>query len=255
MERLDELTPPRPLAEFLEATFSVFAQANPWAGGEEIRPKSVARDLYERAMTFKDFINHYKLRRSEGVALRYLTDAYKALVQNVPETAKTDAVYDLTEWLGATVRQVDSSLIDEWERLRDPELAVEEPTEPPPPPDITTNRRAFLVMVRNELFRWVQLVARRRYGDLAEVADGWDSAELAETFADYWNEYDQLDTGPDARGPSLVEITEEGERWPVRQILSDPDGHFEWSLVGEVDLDTSRAEGRAAVSLIEVRRP
>jgi len=250
MEELEKLRAPRPLEEFLESTFSIFAQANPWALGEEIRPKSVARDLYERAMTFKDFINHYGLKRSEGVVLRYLTDAYKGLVQNVPDTAKTEEVHDLTEWLGETVRQVDSSLIDEWERLQNPEIDLTEPLEPPTPPDITTNARAFAVMIRNEAFRWAQLAARRRHGELSEASNGALSAgDITEAMTDYWAEYDLIGTGPDARGPALIEIVEEGDRWPVRQTLADPDEHYEWALLGQVDLEASKTEGAAVVHL------
>ena len=114
MERLAEVEPPKPEAERLYASFDAFRGHHPWVAGDNVRPKAIVRDLLEQAMGFKEFVNHYGLKRSEGVVLRYLSDCYKALNQNIPEDAKTDELDDLTEWLGAVVRQVDSSLIDEW---------------------------------------------------------------------------------------------------------------------------------------------
>ncbi len=93
---------------------------HPWVADHQLSPKSVVRDMYERAMTFTEYVQFYGLSRSEGLVLRYLADAYKTLRQTVPEEAKTEELVDLIEWLGELVRQVDSSLIDEWERLRNP---------------------------------------------------------------------------------------------------------------------------------------
>ncbi|HEX6568181.1 MAG TPA: DUF3516 domain-containing protein, partial [Acidimicrobiales bacterium] len=167
MAELDKLEHPKPLRDFTYDLFNAYATQHPWVVDHTIRPKSVARDLFERAMTFTDYIGHYGLARSEGLVLRYLSDAYKGLVQTVPEDAKTDALLDLTEWLGETVRQVDSSLLDEWEQLRHPEAAepaaavravgAAGPSSPPAgggqPAGVTANGRAFRLMVRNELFR------------------------------------------------------------------------------------------------------
>src|SRR5690606_26497367 len=159
MAELDKLEHPKPLRDFTYELFNAYATRHPWVADHTIRPKSVARDLFERAMTFTDYVQLYGLARSEGLVLRYLTDAYKGLVQNVPEDAKTEEVVDLTEWLGELVRQVDSSLLDEWEELRHPdELDPEHEVAPSRrldegPGGVTRNERAFTVMVRNELFR------------------------------------------------------------------------------------------------------
>ena len=151
IEVLDTLEHPKPLRELTYALFDEYRLVHPWVEDHNIRPKSVARDLYERLMTFNEYVGHYGLARSEGLLLRYLTDAYKAMVQTVPDEAKTEDVRDLVEWLGETVRQVDSSLLDEWDRLR----AGIEPEAAPPakPPRLTSNTRAFRVMVRNEALR------------------------------------------------------------------------------------------------------
>src|SRR5450756_1033251 len=120
MELLDAVTWPKPLEEILEAGYEIYRRGHPWVGDYHVSPKAIVRDMFERAMTFGEYVQFYGLTRSEGVVLRYLADAYKALRQTVPDQAKTEELIDLIEWLGELVRQVDSSLIDEWERLRNP---------------------------------------------------------------------------------------------------------------------------------------
>ena len=123
MARLDEVEWPTPLREILYTTFDAWALHHPWVGQENLRPKSIVRDLYERAMTFREYVNHYGIKGSEGVFLRYLTDAYKGLQKTIPDSSWNDDLSDLTEWLGALIRQVDSSLLDEWERLQNPPVS------------------------------------------------------------------------------------------------------------------------------------
>src|SRR3954452_18518113 len=123
MVLLDQVTWPQPLAELLEATYEIYRQSHPWLPGDALQPKSIVREMYEQGMTFTDFVGRYQLARSEGLVLCYLTDAYKTLLHTVPEAHRTPALEDLTEWLGETVRQPDSSLLDEWEALSDPSHA------------------------------------------------------------------------------------------------------------------------------------
>ncbi|MDQ1507896.1 MAG: hypothetical protein QOD57_5623, partial [Actinomycetota bacterium] len=212
MELLEKVTWPKPLADLLDVAYDAYRQGHPWVADHQVEAKSVARDLYERAMTFGDYVAHYSLARSEGLLLRYLTDAYKALTQTVPEDAKTEELYDLTEWLGELVRQVDSSLLDEWERLSNPDAPPPEPTiiddaallEDGPPP-VTANTRAFRVLVRNELFRRVELAALRRYDTLGELDGdtGWTEQRWHDALAGYFADHTDIGTGPDARGPAL----------------------------------------------------
>ena len=129
MAELDKIEYPKPNAEFLYATYEVFSERHPWVGGDVLRPKSIARDMYELGMSFVEYVKEYGLQRSEGVLLRYLTDAYKGFVQTVPESAKTDELYDVSDWLGLTVRSVDASLLDEWEQLQAPDQAALEAAE------------------------------------------------------------------------------------------------------------------------------
>ncbi|HEX7094421.1 MAG TPA: DUF3516 domain-containing protein, partial [Acidimicrobiales bacterium] len=229
-----------------------YRQGHPWVTDHRLSPKSVARDLYERAMTFAEYVNHYGLARAEGVLLRYLSDAFKALERTVPEVAKTDELYDLTEWLGELVRQVDSSLLDEWEQLqnpREPTRTIDEQ-----PPAVTSNPRAFRVLVRNALFRRVELAAARRWDELGELDGhaGWTAERWRDALLPYFDEHDSIGTGPDARGPHLLVIDEQRDVWRVRQILDDPAGYHEWGISAEVDLRASDERGEAVITVVDV---
>src|SRR5579862_528268 len=204
MELLEDVTWPKPLEEMLDAAYEIYRRGHPWVGDYPVSPKTVARDLFERAMTFPEYVQFYSLSRSEGVVLRYLADAYKALRQTGPDQAKTEELTDLIEWLGELVRQVDSSLIDEWERLShpDPESAEIEAA----PKSVTWNTRAFRIIVRNALFRRVMLAALRRYDELGELdaTDGWPAHAWEDALDGYFDLYDDIGTGADARGPAML---------------------------------------------------
>jgi hypothetical protein len=221
-----------------------------------LAPKAVARDMFERAMTFTEYVAFYGLSRSEGLVLRYLADAYKALRQTVPEEARTEELGDLIEWLGELVRQVDSSLIDEWERLRNPTAEVGAVARDDRPPAVTGNVRAFRVLVRNAMFRRVELAALGRWDELAALGeaatDGWDAEAWATALEPYFDAHGDIGTGPDARGPALLMIDAGPERWTVRQILDDPAGDHDWGIGAEVDLAASDEAGAAVVRVTEV---
>ena len=169
--------------------------------------------MYERALTFAEYVAFYGLSRSEGLVLRYLADAYKALRQTVPDEAKTEDLTDLIEWLGEIVRQVDSSLIDEWERLRNP-LDAAEPSRDERPATVTSNVRAFRVLVRNALFHRVRLAALGQYEELGALdsESGWDAPAWEEALEGYFDVHDEIGTGPDARGPALLMIDQPAGR-------------------------------------------
>ena len=292
MELLEDVTWPMPLAELLEGTLEIYRQSHPWVSEDALSPKSVVRDMYERAMSFTEFVGFYQLTRSEGIVLRYLSDAYRTLRNTVPDSAKTEELEDLIHWLGETIRQTDSSLLDEWEALTDPELVAAAaaraaegvPLAPSRP--ITGNERAFRVMVRNAVFRRVELAARDVFHDLgvleravAELteppreplmtADDWDAALEA-----YWEDHDEIGLGPDARGPAMLEITpergpqpgvrvvpgvasagpEEVRLWRVRQTLADPAGDHDWVIEAVCDLDASDEVGEPVLLASAMRR-
>jgi hypothetical protein len=255
MELLEEVTHPRPLLELLEGAYETYRRGHPWVADYEIKPKSVVRDMYERAMTFTEYVSFYGLSRSEGLVLRYLADAFRALRQTVPEDARTEELTDLIEWLGELVRQVDSSLLDEWERLRNPGAALEEEVRlDDKPPAVTRNTRAFRVLVRNALFRRVELAALRRWDELGELdaSSGWDAEAWSSALAEYFEEYDEIGTGPAARGPAFLHIDAGPAVWTVRQVFEDPDGDHDWGIEATVDLAASDEAGAAAVVVTAV---
>jgi hypothetical protein len=260
MEELAKCEHPKPLREFTYDLFDAYRQRHPWVGDHNIRPKAVARDLFEKGLGFAEYVADYKVSRSEGLLLRYLGDAYKGLVQNVPEDAKTDEVLDLTEWLGELVRQVDSSLLDEWDALHDGTDTAAQAAEvidhtrhrlDDRPPPVTSNRRAFLVMVRNEAFRRVELLARRRWDLLAEIdpdsGGAWTAEQWAAAAEPYFAAHDTLGIGPEARSSARFSFDTSAQPWRVRQILEDPAGDDEWGLELVVDRATSDEEGRAVL--------
>lgn len=260
MELLEEVEHPKPLRDLLEAAYETYQQGHPWVADHPLRPKSVVREMAERAMTFAELVSEYGLARSEGMVLRYLSDAYKALERSVPASARTEELVDLTAWLGELVRQTDSSLLDEWEALvnpADPEsldraqsVADGETVLRP----VTANERAFRVLVRNALFRRVELAALGRWDELGELdADaGWDADAWREAIAAYREEYDHLGTGPEARGPALFSVEVRGRTWEVRQTFDDPEGHRDWGIAATVDLDASDEAGAAVVEVTHV---
>ncbi len=254
MELLENVTWPKPLEDVLEAGYEIYRQGHPWVGDYPVSPKSVVRDLYERAMTFGEYVQFYSLSRSEGVVLRYLADGYKALRQTVPDDAKTEELTDLIEWLGELIRQVDSSLVDEWEKLASPDDSGLGGEPRAAPRTLTSNARAFRVLVRNALFRRVTLAALGRYAELGEMdaADGWTAAAWEDALEAYFDEHDDLGTGPDARGPAMLVIDEGKTAWTVRQIFDDPAGDHDWGISATIDLPASDEAGTAVVHVTDV---
>ena len=254
MEMLEEITWPKPLDELLAQAYEVFASSQPWIRDFELSPKSVVRDMFERACSFGEYVSLYQLARSEGLVLRYLSDAYRAIRQTVPVDAQTPDLLDLIAWLGELVRQVDSSLVDEWEQLINPADDPTAPVVPPAPPSILTNRRAFVVLVRNEMFRRVQLAALQKDDELVELDPevDWPAALDA-----YFDEHDSIGTGGAARSSVLVAIDESAAGdgiWRVEQTIDDPAGDHDWRIRAEVDLEASEEEGTAVVRVSEVLR-
>ncbi len=284
MELLEEVTWPKPLADLLEPAFHTYRRTNPWVADAELSPKSVVRDMVEKAMTFAEIVSVYGLERTEGVVLRYLADAYRAVRQVVPDEHRTEEVQEIIEWLGELVRGVDSSLLDEWERLANPvdddadlvtdgELAdagAEAPARP-----VTGNPRAFRRLVRNAMFRRVELVAREAYAALAALDQGWDADTWAEALDPLFEEQgdDAVGIGPEARSSALLTILEPGAElpgsaadgeqsgetgrvepgtWWVRQVLDDADRNHDWAITARVDLAASDEAGVVVLTVVGV---
>ena len=256
IERLSQVEAPKPNKDWIYNSFNEFRARHPWVGSDTVKPKSIVRDMWERVMTFTEYVNHYGLKRSEGVVLRYLSDVYKGLMQNIPEDARTDEIDDLIAWLGAVVRQVDSSLIDEWERLLNP-TEIEPlgsrgdgPLANRGDVSVVDNERAFRVMVRNQMFDWVQRVAARRGYDSFGSPDDIDLVRAA--MAEYYDEHDEVLLDAGARSPSRFIYDRRAQT--VTQILHDPDATNEWQLTAKVDVDASTEAGRAVLTLTSIGR-
>jgi hypothetical protein len=266
MAELEKVEYPKPNADFVYSTFNEFAARHPWVGRENIRPKSVASELLERAMSFNDYVREYELQRSEGVLLRYLAEAYKTLVQTVPEGYRDEAMEDAIAFLRTTVRGVDSSLVDEWERLRDgtaaPATAVPGPEVAPAAPalpfDPAANPRAFAARVRAELHRLLGALARRSHEEAAAAVlqvpgAEWTPKRLEEAMAPYWAEHSRIDVTPAARRPHNTFLEELGpRRWKAVQRIVDEAGEVDWMLECVVDLTGPRDPDAPLLELVRI---
>ncbi|WIB62013.1 DUF3516 domain-containing protein [Curtobacterium sp. MCLR17_007] len=260
MELLEEVTWPKPLDELLTAAYEAYAAEQPWVLDFTLSPKAVVRDMYERAMTFGDFVRFYQLTRSEGLVLRYLSDAYRTMRQTIAEDQRTPELDDLIEWLGELVRQVDSSLVDEWEALVNGDVALasaeHEEIAPPQPARLTGNVRAFRVLVRNALFQRVLLAARDDVETLASLdgAAGFGQDEWDAVLEEYYDEHDTIGIDAEARSMQYLVLSEQGRTWRARQIFADPAGDKDFGFSATIDLDASDEAGEAVVTVTEIGR-
>ncbi len=272
MALLEEVTYPKPLGEPLLELLDEYRETHPWIRRSDLSPKAVVREMFELGMGFSEYVAFHGVARAEGLVLRYLTDAYRALRRTVPEALRTEELEELVDWLGEVVRQTDSSLLDEWEALTDPERVAEAAeraasSDPVPPArPVTANARAFRVMVRGAMFQRVQLAARDRFDELARLeqeaatlaqeayggsgptSPSMDAVAWEDGLGAYWEDHESIGTGPDARGPELFLVDHSNpRRWTVRQILDDPAGDHDWSIVATVDLDASDHAGEPVI--------
>ncbi len=245
IERLDSITWPKPLSELIEACFTPYREHHPWVA-EGPSPKSILREMLEGGDSFATFVRRYRLERSEGLVLRYLTDAWRTLDRSLPDDAYTDEIEDVVDWLGALIRATDATLLDEWARLAGGPVhehlapdALSVHSGPPP---------AWRTAVRTAAFGWVELLARRQYVALGARC-GWEPDELAEAMAPYWAEYDSIGIDTSARSVSHLTIVDEPGRWVVTQQLVDPAEDGEWRFVASVDLATAVTDGAPTLRL------
>jgi len=265
MEELEKCEYPKPNREFVYATFNAFADRHPWVGQENIRPKSIAREMFESFRSFSDYIRDYELQRAEGVLLRYLNRVYKVLSQTVPDAAKNDTVRDMEIYLGAMIRQIDSSLLDEWEKLRDPNYQVAATPEIRPPGaeeaarDITRDTKAFTAAIRNRIFAFLRGLV---IGDfetalthLATALDAedqaWSAARFEQVLTAYQVDHQFICLDPNARNLRHTYITpvEDKKSWRVQQMLVDPEENNDWVAEFTVDLAASRQSGEPCLQL------
>ena len=265
MAKLEELEYPKPNREFVYSTFNAFADKHPWVGQENIRPKSIAREMFETFRSFADYIRDYELQRSEGLLLRHLNSVFKVLAQTVPDSAKNEQVREMELYLGTMIRQVDSSLLDEWEKMRDPNYQRAEAKEVRPPgaeeaaADVTRDTKAFTAAIRNRIFTFLRgLVISDCEQAIAHMdspldVDGetWTPERLGQAMDGYLADHDQLLLTPEARNIRHTYVIPSADKktWRVQQMLVDPEGDNDWVAEFEVDLVESRKKAEPVIRL------
>ena len=246
IERLDSITWPQPLSELLEVCFTTYREHHPWIT-EGPSPKSILREMLEGGDSFATFVRRYRLERSEGLVLRYLTDAWRTLDRSLPDAVYTDTLEDVVEWLGQLIRATDATLLDEWAVLAGkpvhdhlaPQALTATQAWPPP---------AWRTAVRTAAFGWVELLARRQYGALADRS-GWEDWRIAAAMAPYWAEYPAVNIDARARSIEHFTLVEEPDRWIVTQQLDDPEGNGDWRFTAVIDLEAARIDGAPTLQL------
>ncbi len=274
MEKLEAIEHPKPLREFLYETFNAFAAAHPWINQENVRPKSIAREMFERYRSFSDYVKDYGLERSEGLLLRHLSQVWKVLSQTVPESAKTAEVVEMEDYFRELIRGIDSSLLEEWERLKNPDFipaATSDADQPARPAsfDITRDAPTFRRLVRTAIFGFLQDVAAREFdsalsrlrtGEAAAPADhdpiSPDARKLEAAFAAYFDARTRFRLDPEGRSAKHTHWSEDnaapaadgGKEWLVAQVLIDAEEQNDWEATFTISLAESRAQNRAVLS-------
>ena len=274
MEELEKLEYPKPNREFIYSTFNAFAERHPWVGQENIRPKSIAREMFEEFRSFADYIKIYELQRAEGILLRHLSGVHKVLAQTVPDAAKNDTVREMETYLGALLRQVDSSLLEEWERMNDPNYRPPSADDAEVRPagweeaaqDITRNAEAFTALVRTFIFTFLRALAGGDYdgallslGSAPEPAatdapapEAWTAERLRrahDAYRDSGHARIRLDPEARNRRHTYVVPSEDKKSWTVQQMIVDPEDANDWVAEFTVDLARSQEEGAPAIRL------
>ena len=255
MEALEDVTWPKPEEDWVYATFNAYVADRPWITAEHIRPKSIARELYETWSSFTEYIRELRIPQVEGVLLRYLSQVYRVLVRSIPEALQTDALLDAIAFLRSTLARTDSSLVKEWEELAAP--SAETPDEPPPAPDISRNPRTFTARVRSELHQVVHALARRNWEEAAACLrpgeHSWGPDELEEALQPYLEEHAVLRFDHASRLASATRIQPLGGKvWEVSQRLLDPEEESMWFLEGRVDLSRDANPDGPLVELVRI---
>ncbi|MCB9229645.1 MAG: DUF3516 domain-containing protein [Deltaproteobacteria bacterium] len=266
---LEQLEYPKPHKEWIYETFNAYAGQHPWIGQENIRPKSIAREMFETYQSFGEYIREYGLERVEGLLLRYLSDVYKVLVQTVPHDLKNDATDDMIEYFRSIIRSTDSSLLDEWERLRNPagsegkfvpsSAVIQEEISH----DIMADKKSLMTMIRNTLFHVLRALSVGHYERCLSLIYQepdtpeehlWTEEKLEQIMLHYHENHEQLLSGPEARNPAYTrtESEEDGEGMKISLIMTDPDQQNDWEMIFDLCPEASRQAGSLQMSLVRI---
>lgn len=259
MDRLQEITYPKPLEELLTQAFDQYRRDVPWANDYWINPKSVVRDMVETASDFNSYIARYNVARSEGTLLRYLSDAYRVLSRTVPPEKRDDELDDVISWLRVLVRSIDSSLVDEWENAGSRSQEAANLAAPQVKQAVVEDRRGLIVLIRNAMFRRVQLMDLDQPEELGKLDKPWhyDVHTWENVLDDYYDEHEYVNTDMQARSGEyfILDTRHEEDRheWTVRQIIDDSDGDHDWAITATVDLDATQSEGEVIFTEYSVK--
>lgn len=263
-DRLDELEKiehPKPLQDFIYNTFNEYHAKHPWVQSENIKPKSIAREMYETYQSFADYIREYGLQKAEGILLRYLSSVYKVLIKSIPDYLKNDDVDELVVYLKETVKKTDASLLEEWERIQHPENLLktkeQEKSEDQAEEDITKNPKKFYIYIRNQVFQFVKKLALKQYESscklIAHDDSKWDASKLETIMEEYYQDHEYLCIDLNARNKKNTIIKAASKELEVEFIMTDPAEHNDWSIWFVVDVEESKKQQQAVIFLKNIK--
>ncbi len=246
---LEKVSYPKPNEQLIYDTFNAYSAQHPWLGDENIRPKAVMRDMFEQFLSFNEYVREYNIARAEGVLLRYLTDAYKTLVQTVPEVYWNDELVDVAAYMRATLGRVDASLLAEWESLRDGEGVEDDSPDTAKQRAVLLDPRMLRARIRSELHMLVKALAARDYEEAAgciadDAEEPWTPERLEAALAPFYADHTTLVFDHRARNAQLTLVEPDGPKvFRVRQVLVDSEDENTWYLEGQIDLRAGLPEG------------
>jgi hypothetical protein len=264
VEKVRQVTWPKPESELIDRLFEVFRSQHGWVAGARVSPKGIARELWTEYLSFTDFIRRYGMARSEGLLLRYLSQAYKTLAQGVPELALTEGLHDLLGFLRTTVEHVDSSLLEEWESLVHPEVRLGPPEAREAARaklrrwELLHDERALRARLRAELHHLVRAIAQGDW-ELAAAAvrsthTRWTLEQFEAALAPFVARFGglpQFDAQARYAHHTRIEATTPG-CWLAVQTLCDPEGENSWRIEAEVDLRGSEAFDGPLLEIVRI---
>ena len=279
MEELEKVEYPKPLRDFIYDTYNAFAEVHPWVD-VNVEPKSIVREMFENFSTFSGYVKQYNLQRMEAILLRHLNYVYKVLSQTVPDGYKNEELLEMQDYLGDMIRRVDSSLLEEWEKMAHPEDyqkrleagTAEDEAEKAfgadkAAADITYDKKRFLGMVRQRIFQIMGNLAKQDFatvldsladdldeGELLADAEGtpWSEKRLLEIMAAYTAEHHKFRMDVEGRALAHTIVTYEGDTMHVQQMLQDEEEFNDWSIDFDISLSDSREAGIPLLKLARI---
>ncbi len=258
MTKLEGVTWDKPNADFLYATYDLFAAHHPWVGSDSVRPKSIAREIWEGFLSFDDYVRRYGIARLEGVLLRYLNQVHSTLSRNLPESARSDEIEEVIAFFRAMLARVDSSLIEEWENLVAPKKRPAAPDNEAIPDRAPRrlDRKRFEARVRAEMHQLLHALSRRDFDEASGcVAEGsWDAGRFESEFSAVFAAQGEVRYDPDARRGHWTRLDARSElAFDVVQTLIDEEGEGGFQIEAEVVLDDSRLPAGPMLRILGLR--